>query len=162
MVKGKPVGTITDAEGTYIIRLEADDSSLVFSSPGYEKQEIALNNQTQIDVQLQKSSGTTHLSVKGYAGHPEIKKAEDPLKDTTRTNFRDQIITRNNKSGLKDTLYPLFIIDGVKMGRSRGNQFLPPADQIESISVLKEDKWIGQYGVDGKDGVIIITTKKKK
>jgi uncharacterized protein (UPF0333 family) len=162
VVKGKLVGTITDAEGNYIIKLEADDSSLVFSFPGYEKQEIALNNRTQIDVQLQKSPGTTHLSVKGYAGHPEIKKAEGSLKDTAAAPIQNRTMIRDNKSGSKDTLYPLFIIDGVKMGRSSGDQLLPPSDQIESISVLKQDKGIEQYGVDGKEGVIIITTKKKK
>jgi TonB-dependent SusC/RagA subfamily outer membrane receptor len=35
-------------------------------------------------------------------------------------------------------------------------------DQIESISVMKDETAIAQYGEKGKDGVISIITKKNK
>ena len=56
---------------------------------------------------------------------------------------------------------PLFIVDGVEMPHSAAPlQKLNP-DDIESISVIKDDAAKVIYGEKGKNGVIIITMKKK-
>jgi TonB family protein len=57
----------------------------------------------------------------------------------------------------------LFIIDGVEYKGDKNNlkkDFNP--NEIGSINVLKGEKAIQKYGDKGKDGVIEITTKKKK
>ncbi|AXY76156.1 hypothetical protein D3H65_20135 [Paraflavitalea soli] len=54
----------------------------------------------------------------------------------------------------------LFIVDGVEMPRGEGVlQKIDPQD-IESVSVLKDQSAETLYGERGKNGVIIITTKK--
>ena len=57
---------------------------------------------------------------------------------------------------------PLYIIDGVELPKNTPKPIsgLSP-NTIESVSVLKGESAAGTYGEKGKDGVIIITTKKK-
>jgi TonB-linked SusC/RagA family outer membrane protein len=65
-VKGSSAGTVTDADGNYAIDVNSG-SVLVFSFVGYASQEIAVGNQSVIDVVLQ--SDVTALSevvVVGY------------------------------------------------------------------------------------------------
>ncbi len=54
---------------------------------------------------------------------------------------------------------PLYVIDGKEMIDSVLNKLKP--DEIESIIVLSDLKATEKYGEKAKDGVIIITTKKK-
>lgn len=65
---------------------------------------------------------------------------------------------------------PLFILDGVKLSQedTSGNteedltiDGIDP-DDIQQIEVLKDKKAIDKYGEEGKNGVIIITTKNPK
>ncbi|NGM72684.1 M56 family metallopeptidase [Sphingobacterium sp. SGL-16] len=52
----------------------------------------------------------------------------------------------------------LYILDGVEKGKGFDLSSIK-ADDIESISVLKDQSAIALYGDNGKDGVIIVTTK---
>lgn len=56
---------------------------------------------------------------------------------------------------------PLLVIDGQKRGRGSDKILGINPEDIETIEVLKGESAIGIYGEDGKDGVIIITTKAK-
>ena len=58
--------------------------------------------------------------------------------------------------------YPLIIIDGKEVGRGTDLLKNVPVDQIESISVMKNEAAIAQYGDKANDGVISIATKKNK
>jgi hypothetical protein len=51
IVKGTTQGVVTDADGNYSINAPAN-STLVFSFIGYISEEVAVNNQTKIDVDL--------------------------------------------------------------------------------------------------------------
>jgi len=55
---------------------------------------------------------------------------------------------------------PLIVVDGV-VDKSQKVNNIPP-ETIESISVLKNESATKLYGEKGKDGVILITTKKGK
>jgi len=52
IVKGTTTGGITDSEGNYSINLPGGDATLVFSSIGYITQELAVGNQSVIDITL--------------------------------------------------------------------------------------------------------------
>jgi len=52
---------------------------------------------------------------------------------------------------------PLYIVDGKETDNIES--LLP--DNIESISILKEQSAVNTYGEKGKNGVVIITTKKQ-
>lgn len=53
---------------------------------------------------------------------------------------------------------PLYIIDGTKV--LRGQLQNTPPDDIASIDVIKDPKAIELFGEEGKNGVIVITSKK--
>ena len=57
---------------------------------------------------------------------------------------------------------PLIIVDGKVLGYGMHIMNKIPVDQIESISVMKDETAIAQYGEKGKDGVISIITQKNK
>ncbi|WP_411031343.1 SusC/RagA family TonB-linked outer membrane protein [Spongiimicrobium sp. 3-5] len=52
IAKGTSVGTVTDFDGLYSLKVPSTTSHLVFSYIGYEQKEVALNQQTTINVQL--------------------------------------------------------------------------------------------------------------
>ena len=56
---------------------------------------------------------------------------------------------------------PLIIVDGKELGNGTDLLSKIPVDQIQSISVLKNEAAKAEYGDKAKDGVIIVVTKKK-
>ena len=65
-VKGTTTGTTTNAEGDFSLRAPAN-ATLVFSSVGYVRQELALNNRTRLDVRLDADvSELSEVVVVGY------------------------------------------------------------------------------------------------
>ncbi|MEZ4826887.1 MAG: hypothetical protein R3C61_11490 [Bacteroidia bacterium] len=68
------------------------------------------------------------------------------------------VVIRANADGQGD---PIFILNGKKLPDDEAVKLLNP-DEIESVSVMKGDKAIKKYGEEGKNGVIIIETHKKK
>lgn len=69
---------------------------------------------------------------------------------------KSRIITLDGKTNLNP---PLYIIDGVEAKENDALKTMNPND-IESISVLKDAQSTAIYGDKGKNGVILITTKK--
>lgn len=57
---------------------------------------------------------------------------------------------------------PLIIVDGKAIGKGTDSLKTISPDQIQSISVLKNEAAKAEYGDDAKDGVIVIETKKKE
>jgi TonB-linked SusC/RagA family outer membrane protein len=52
-VKGTDTRTLTGEDGSFSIKVQAVTSTLVFTSVGFERKEIPLNNQTTVSVQLE-------------------------------------------------------------------------------------------------------------
>lgn len=68
-------------------------------------------------------------------------------------------IKLNGVSSLILTTDPLFVIDGVRVGRSFSNVYsLLSPTMVQSIQVLKRAD-ASYYGVEGANGVIVIRTK---
>ncbi|MBT28500.1 MAG: hypothetical protein CMO01_02485 [Thalassobius sp.] len=72
-VSGTTTGTITDIDGKYQIRV-SDDAILIFSYVGYVNQEIAVNNQSTIDVAL--ATDLQSLEEVVVVGYGEVKKSD--------------------------------------------------------------------------------------
>ena len=139
LIKNKPIGTITDTNGNYILQMRNDDQMVLFSNSGYETQEIDIKNQPKINVQLKKSK---------KAVNPTIQKKK------VETSSTEKVKTKDKKIDGK----PLFIVDGIEV-KSIDNI---PSDNIESITVIKDASAEILYSKKGKDGVILVTTKKLK
>ena len=142
VIKGSTVGTITDPEGKFVIKTDKGDV-LKFVMVGYKTFEYRVEKtQDNLVVVLQPDD-----VVATRVGKMENFKIE----------AKDEQQPKIAVYGLKAlTGNPLFILDGKPIEPM--NDIDP--DNIESISVLKNDSATAIYGERGKDGVILITTKK--
>jgi hypothetical protein len=66
-VKGETIGTMTDLDGMYAIKVPSGNSILVFSYIGYITQEIEVGNKNMIDVVMsENASQLDEVVVTGY------------------------------------------------------------------------------------------------
>jgi len=134
---------------------------------GYTVQDVGAD-------QLQKSGSSEVISaLDGRVSGVEINASSGAANAAQRITIRGATsIIGNNQ--------PLFVVDGVPInnnvtrdadgfqtgdvaGVARANRALDiPAEDIESVSVLKGGSASALYGIRGANGVIVITTKKGK
>lgn len=179
VIKGTNKGTNTDAQGKYRLSVPAN-VSLVFSFVGYTPQEVSVGNRTVIDLSMaqdfrqlneivvtalgiKKDVRRTGVSIQGIDASQTIK-AREPnavqglvgkvagltIGMSAEMLRRPQVILRGNT----DILY---VVDGVPINSDTWN--ISP-DDIESYSVLKGASASALYGFRGKNGAILITTKR--
>lgn len=68
-VKGTTMGTISDMDGKFSIKVPADSKTLVFSFVGMTTQEITIGNQTIINIKLKSENiSVDEVVVVGYGG----------------------------------------------------------------------------------------------
>ncbi len=178
LVKGTYSGAVTDLEGKYQI-IARPDAVLVFSFIGYEPIEISVENRTIIDAFLQVSQlkleeiVVTALGIQkdkkalGYSVQEvdgsSLEKAREPNVISSLTG-RVAGLVIYNKTGIYENpeirlrgSQPLIVIDGIPSGTDMWDV---SSDDIENISVLKGTAASALYGSLGKDGAIMITTRK--
>ena len=184
--KGTSNGTVTDATGNYSITT-ASDATLIFSFVGYTSQEIAVGNQSTIDVNLKLDiTSLNEVVVIGYGTQEkkELTSAVTSVKseDFNRGTVNDPAqLLQGKVAGLNISkagndpnggfnirlrgiasfganTEPLVVIDGI-IGGSLNS--VDPND-IASIDVLKDGSAAAIYGSRGGSGVILITTKTGK
>jgi len=73
LAKGTQIGTLTDVNGEYTMRVPSGADSLIFSYIGYTTQVVAINERTNIDVTL--SSSVTALDEVVVVGYGTQKKS---------------------------------------------------------------------------------------
>lgn len=184
MVKGTETATQTDAAGNYTIETDATDT-LVFRSLGYALQEVAISNQTTVNVVLE-GEGTEleEVVVIGYGtaqkrdltgsiarvSGAEIadKPAANPVASLQGKVAGVQVTNAGRPGQDPDVrirgtnsinnVKPLYVVDGIL---NDNINFLNPAD-IESMEILKDPSSLAIFGVRGANGVIAITTKQAK
>jgi len=187
LVKGSPVGTMTDFDGNFTLKNVPADAIIIFSAVGYERIEMPVNGQTVINVTMKEvASMLDEVVVVGYGtvkrsdltSSISTVKAED-ITEVTTGNPMDalqgkvsgvqiasgggpgttpKVIIRGITSVNGST--PLYVVDGVPLNSSNIN-FINNND-IESMEVLKDASASAIYGTRASNGVIIITTKKGK
>ncbi|HBX20906.1 MAG TPA: hypothetical protein DEF88_10715 [Porphyromonadaceae bacterium] len=100
------------------------------------------------------------LSVPSLQAQPVVEKNKNLPDDSVKViGYGDMptsihLLARDKKSPLDN---PLYIVDGEKV---KDISSINPED-IESISVLKNQYAVEQYGEEGKNGVVLITSKKQ-
>jgi len=181
VVKGTSVGTETDFDGMYQLKNVKKGSTLIFSYLGMQTKEVVANKEV-INLTLEESAQQLdEIVVVGYGTQrkkevtgavslissetlEEIKpvRVEQALQgqvagvNITSTSgspgaglsIRIRGITTNGDNN------PLILVDGNRIGDL---STINPSD-IASINILK-DATAGIYGVQGANGVILITTK---
>ncbi|MBO4755338.1 MAG: SusC/RagA family TonB-linked outer membrane protein, partial [Bacteroidales bacterium] len=186
LVKNTVIGVITDLDGQYTITVDAAAGGgvLVFSSLGYDDQEIPVNGRTEINVQMQlQTTSLDEAVVVGY-GTQKRESVVGSISTVDASNLKvpsaqlstglaGQLsgVVAVQKSGqpgsssadfyirgvssFQGTVTPLVLVDGVERDID-----LVDTDDIASFSILKDASASAVYGVRGANGVIIITTKK--
>jgi iron complex outermembrane receptor protein len=93
VIKGTTQGATTDGNGKFVIRIPDGNTVLVFSFIGYEKQEIIVNNQREINVLL--APGAKELSQVVVIGYGSTTKRDmtGSVKSIKETDFNQGIIT---------------------------------------------------------------------
>ncbi len=186
LIKNSQLGTVSDANGNYQIKLPEGGSVLVFSFIGYTTQEINIGNKTQINVNLVSSAeALSEIVVVGYGTQKKSSltgavssvstkelKALPVVSATQALQGRIPGVSVTNNSGpgtepvvrirgvgsISLNPNPLYVIDGIPAG---GLNNIDPKD-IESLEVLKDASAAAIYGSRASNGVILITTKKGK
>ena len=188
-VKGTTRGATTNAEGRYTLSgVPASATTLVFSSVGYESQELPIGSSTTLNAVLKAtSSSLNEVVVVGYGTQKKetvtgaiTQVKGDELVKSPSVNLSNSLAGRlpgvtamngsgepgNDGSSIRirglNTLNNndvLVVIDGIP-ARAGGFDRINPAD-IETFSVLK-DAAAAIYGSRAANGVILITTKKGK
>lgn len=184
ILKGTSTGTSADMDGNYAISAPAD-GTLVFSYIGYATREIAINGQTEINVNLAEDlAALDEVVVVGY-GTQQKKDLTSAVSvvDSEQISKRQTTTVAESLQGLASGVNvrgggqpgqearieirglknlqgsnPLYVIDGLV---TTANRDFNPND-IESIQILKDAAAAAIYGSRAANGVIIITTKKGK
>jgi TonB-linked SusC/RagA family outer membrane protein len=187
-IKSKNINTITDQEGKYkLVLTDVRDQILSIEALGYQKQELVIQDDFNIDVQLKPDLKILEEII--IIGYGEVNKrdltgsvGEVNMKDLAKApvkSFDDAfagriagvqvtspdgqpgavptIIVRGGNSVTQDNS-PLYVIDGFPIEDYNINAIHP--DDIASIEVLKDASSTAIYGARGANGVVIISTKK--
>jgi TonB-linked SusC/RagA family outer membrane protein len=178
-VKGSSKGTLTDAQGAYSISVSGNEV-LQFSMIGYTSKEVAVGNVSELNVVLSQDEKqlqevvVTALGIKkdirriGVAiqsvdGASTIKAREPNAINALSGRVagltigsQPELLRKPNIS-LRGSSTVLYVVDGVPINSDTWNI---SADDIETYSVLKGASASALYGFRGKNGAILITTKR--
>lgn len=182
-VKGTQNGETTDANGKYSLKDVPGSGMLVFTSIGYENQEIPVNNRRQIDVQLKVSvDSLDQVVVVGYGTQSKRKITGaisqvdmSKTKNLPNTNVSQALsgvagvqftgtgrpgqggdILIRGQNSLSANNNPLIVVDGIIFNGDLSD--INPQD-IESMDILKDASAASIYGSRAANGVILITSK---
>lgn len=184
MVKGTTNGTITDMDGKFSLEVE-EGATLQISYIGYANQEIKVGNQKTLSIALKEDvEALDELVVVGYGtmkkkdltgavgavkGESLAARKTSQLSNALQGTVSGVMVTRNDGSPETEGMIrvrgittigdnnPLVIIDGIP-----GNINDVNANDVESISVLKDAASSAIYGSRAAAGVVLITTKRAR
>jgi TonB-dependent starch-binding outer membrane protein SusC len=185
IVKGSNQGTVTGADGNFLLSGIPGNATLVFSFIGMKTQEIPVSGKNYINVAMaEEFIGLEEVVAIGY-GTLSKKEISSSIVNVSKENFQKGAasdpmeliigkvaglnIDESSTSPHSSSNYqirgatsitagnsPLVVIDGV----AGGNMNNLATQDIESITVLKDGASAAIYGTRGANGVILITTKQ--
>ncbi|MFN8254409.1 MAG: TonB-dependent receptor [Bacteroidales bacterium] len=125
-VKGSKAGTITDLDGKYSIEAE-EGSSLVFSFMGYVTQELAVGNQTIINVVMAEDTKVVdEVVVIGY-GTRAKKDVTTSISSIDAKNI-DKVVAMSGEMAMQGNM------SGVQVSGNSGNPMFRPTIRIRGIN----------------------------
>ncbi|MBR6182523.1 MAG: TonB-dependent receptor [Prevotella sp.] len=180
-------GVVTDIDGNFTLSGVSNGATLTVSYIGYETTTVKVGNQQHYDIVLE--SNDKSLDEVVVIGYGTVKRrdltgavasvtgerlAKNPVANVAQA-LQGQlpgvnVISQDGRPGatmsirvrgggsITQSNEPLYVVDGVITGRIDDI----PADEIESIDVLKDAASTAIYGASGANGVILITTKSAK
>lgn len=186
MIKGTSTGVTTDADGSFRIVVPDEKTVLLFSYVGFESQEVPVRGKKNIEIKLSPAARTSEdVVVVAYGTQKKVtvtgavsSVTSDQLRQSSSASLANALAGRlsgltstqsdGGQPGRDDaTMYlrgaattngtsPLILIDGVP----RDNIRTLDANEVASVTVLKDASSTAVFGVRGANGVILITTKR--
>lgn len=189
VIEGTTSGTSTDVDGKYSIDVPQENAVLLFSYIGYNSEKIVLAGQSVMDVKLvadvkkleevvvvgygtQKKSDITgsitsvpsdRLSklpvnnvmqaIQGVAAGINVSQASSIPGDAPSVLVR-------GKNSISSNTEPYIVVDGIPLSKTDGSINDINPNDIQSMEILKDPSAVAIYGVNGSNGVILITTKR--
>ena len=179
VIKGTTTGTETDFDGKFSIKAKTGDV-LSFSYLGYKTVERTIGSSSTLNVTMEEDANVldevvvTGLGIKrdkkalGFAqqsvsGEALVKAKETDISNALAGKVSGVQIVGNNSSTfggsqikLRGETNVLYVVDGIKVYSSTDIN----TDNVADISVLKGGSATAIYGPDGRNGVVVITTKQ--
>lgn len=185
MQKNTLNGTVTDLDGHFELKLDnTKEPVLQLSMIGFVTAEVNVEGKANIDVILKEETiGLEEVVVIGYGTQKKVSVTgaisnvtseeitNTPVSSVTNSLagripglVTRQVSGRPGDDGSQlfirgtatfNNSEPLTLVDGVERAFNQIN-----AEDIESVSVLKDASATAVYGVRGANGVILITTKR--
>ena len=180
VVKNSSNGTVSDFDGNFSLSNLSPDSVLVFTYLGFEIQELAADENMEI-LLIEDNEALEEVVLIGYGskskkdltGSVSMVKSETieklkPVDVSQALQGRASGVSVTSSSGSPGSGFrilirgvssnsdndPLVVVDGYIASMNSINP-----DDIESLTVLK-DAQAAIYGIEGANGVILVTTKK--
>lgn len=183
--KGTTNGTVTDIDGRFTLQV-SPSSVLQISFIGYVEQSITVGSETSFSIKLQEDTQKLdEVVVVGYGSQKKVNLTgsvatvnSESLSNRAISNVSQGLqglvpgMTVTNSGGQPgmdagkilirgvgsfNVSTPMVLIDGIE-----GDMNIVDAQDIESISVLKDAASAAIYGSKAANGVILITTKRGK
>lgn len=180
------VTIISSTNGSFILEINHADEILSLSYVGYKTLQIAPGTQRKITIKMEVDSASQKLNDVVVVGYGTQKKlsvtgaiASVPAKNLQRiatpslsnalAGSMPGIVTRQSSGepgydgaqifvrgfGTWQNRSPLILIDGVQRDINSVN-----VQEVETVTMLKDASATAVYGVQGANGVILITTKR--
>ncbi|MCL7988025.1 TonB-dependent receptor plug domain-containing protein [Sphingobacterium sp. lm-10] len=172
--------TINQVEANIQDVVEKGKMSLSISEVSMERNAIESDtikpDTTEVVLEALKADTTNPVFVSDGENPKEIRLVKSQSRDTTKNDLKGEVkgVVVRGVKGDSSTVYykfdknaierqrsgpqPLMIVDGVPQDEDSMAKINP--NQIESVSVLKDKSAEALYGEKGKNGVVLITTKK--
>ncbi|UOE46529.1 TonB-dependent receptor [Mucilaginibacter sp. SMC90] len=183
-IKGTGQGMTTNEKGEFAFKNISENSTLVISFIGYVTKEVPVTKDLGI-IALSPGTGLQEIVVVGYGtqrkervtgaivsvgtkelqqspvanlsnalagrlpGLLTVQNSGEPGADGANLNIRGFGTTNNSA--------PLILVDGIQRDFSGLD-----ANEVESVSILKDAASTAIYGIQGANGVVLVTTKRGK
>ena len=181
VIQGTTTGTITDFDGNFSLTVP-QGATLEFSCVGYKTLAIQATARMTVNMEPdtdaldesvviaygQQKKVTITGAVSAVSGEGLMKSPVPNVANALQGNLpgvsavqpsgmpgADEPVIRIRGVGSLNSAEPLVLVDGVERSFSQLD-----ANEIESISVLKDASATAVFGVRGANGVILVTTKR--
>lgn len=181
-------GTIADLDGNFTLKVSNPNAKLRISYVGYENQEVSLKNKHEITISLTPNTqGLDEVVVVGYGTQKRITMTgaattikADVIKRLPVASVTNVLagrlpgyfsVQRSGQPGsdaasffvrgvnsLNGDNSPLIIVDDIEYSADQLSQI--SANEIESITILKDASTTAVYGLKGANGVLVIKTTR--
>ena len=186
-VPGTTIGTVTDIDGRYTLKVEGSATTLKAAFIGMREAAIDLaagqtdatmvEDNKEMDEVVVVAYGTstkgTYTGSAAQIGSETLAKRQvsNPTAALSGTMPGVQTLSANGQPGVSSTIRirgigsingsaaPLIVVDGMPFD---GDLSSINTNDIESMTVLKDASSTALYGARGANGIVMITTKKGK